>query len=112
MFADIADEIELHTGDRKEGVIYSSRSFATKFTGAAGAFVGGVVLDLIAFPRGARAGTVPEDIVWWLGLVEGPIVYTASMIGVLFYLRYEIDERRHAEIRAGLEQRAAGVTQG
>lgn len=34
MFADIADEHELETGARREGVIFSARSFVTKATGA------------------------------------------------------------------------------
>lgn len=106
MFADIADEVELESGGRREGVIFSSRAFATKLVGAAGALVGGVMIDLIQFPAGAVAGTVPAETIWWLGFLEGPCVYALSLSGVLFYLRYEIDAKRHAEIRALLEQRA------
>lgn len=109
MFADIADEVELQTGKRKEGVIYSLRSFANKLTGALGAIVGGKVIDLIAFPQGASVGTVPAETIWWLGFVEGPATSIISFIGILFYLRYRIDRRRHAEIRAELERR--GVIQ-
>ena len=109
MFADIADEVELESGGRREGVIFSSRSFATKLTGAAGALVGGTMLDLIAFPKGAVAGSVPAEIVWWLGFLEGPCVYALSLTGVLFYLRYRIDAKRHAEIRMLLDQRAAAT---
>ena len=87
-------------------MIFSSRAFATKLVGAAGALVGGVMIDLIQFPAGAVAGTVPAETIWWLGFLEGPCVYALSLSGVLFYLRYEIDAKRHAEIRALLEQRA------
>ena len=58
MFADIADEHELETGERREGVIYAARSFVIKATGAVGVILGGMLLDFIAFPRGAAAGTV------------------------------------------------------
>lgn len=112
MFADISDEVELESGGRREGVIFASRSFATKMTGAAGALVGGIVLDLIAFPKGARAGTVPPDTIWWLGMVEGPIVYATSLTGVLFYLRYRITRERHAQIRAELAARSAAASAG
>ncbi len=112
MFADIADEVELESGGRREGVIFSSRSFATKMTSAVGTMIGGVVLDLIAFPKGARAGTVPDETIWWLGLVEGPIVYAVSLSGVLFYLRYKITSTRHAEIRAKLAERNAAAGAG
>jgi len=104
MFADIADEVELESGARREGVIYAARSFAAKLTAAMGAILGGIVLDLIAFPRGATAGSVSADTLWWLGFMEGPATGILSLIGVLFYLRYRIDRARHAEIRAALNK--------
>jgi glycoside/pentoside/hexuronide:cation symporter, GPH family len=107
MFADISDEVELETGVRREGVIYASRSFASKVTSAMGAILGGIVLDVIAFPRGAVAGTVPADTLWWLGFMEGPATSLLSLAGVLFYLRYNIDRKRHAEIRTGIDARKA-----
>ena len=112
MFADISDEVELQTGVRREGVIYASRSFANKVTSAMGAFVGGIVLDVIAFPRGAALGSVPADTVWWLGFMEGPATSLISLTGVMFYLRYEIDRRRHAEIIAGINARRRGEAPG
>lgn len=105
MFADIADEVELDTGRRCEGVIYSARSFSGKATAALGAIVGGILLDVIAFPRGAVAGSVPGDTVWYLGFLEGPATSIISFCGVIFYLRYRIDRKRHAEIRAAIEAR-------
>ena len=105
MFADISDEVELQTGVRREGVIYASRSFANKVTSAMGAILGGIVLDIIAFPRGAAAGSVSPDTVWWLGFMEGPATSLLSLAGVLFYLRYEIDRKRHAQIRTGIAER-------
>jgi len=105
MFADISDEVELETGVRRAGVVYASRSFANKVTNAMGAILGGVVLDLIAFPSGATAGSVPAETVWWLGFTEGPATSMLSLTGVLLYLRYDIDRKRHAEIRAGIAAR-------
>jgi len=98
MFADIADEVDLETGHRREGVIYAARSFSNKAIGAFGAMIGGILLDLIAFPRGAQAGTVPDDVIWMLGFMEGPATSLLSALGVLFYLRYRIDRHRHKEI--------------
>jgi Na+/melibiose symporter-like transporter len=107
MFADIADEIELESGKRCEGVIYAARSFSSKATAALGAMVGGILLDVIAFPRGAVAGSVPADTVWYLGFLEGPATALLSACGVLFYLRYRIDRGRHAEIRRAIDARQA-----
>ncbi|MEM7097813.1 MAG: MFS transporter [Pseudomonadota bacterium] len=105
MFADISDEVELETGVRREGIIYASRSFANKVTSAMGAFLGGVALDVIAFPKAAAVGSVSADTIWWLGFLEGPATTLISLTGVLFYLRYQIDRDRHAEIRAAIAQR-------
>ena len=105
MFADIADEVELATGQRKEGIIYSLRSFANKFTAAMGAIVGGNLIDQIAFPKNASVGEVPADTIWWLGFFEGPATSVISFCGILFYLRYRIDRKRHAEIRAEIDRR-------
>lgn len=110
MFADISDEVELETGVRREGVIFASRSFANKVTNALGAVLGGVVLDLIAFPSGAVAGSVSADTIWWLGFTEGPATSLVALTGVLFYLRYDIDRKRHAEIRAGIAARERAQT--
>ena len=105
MFADIADEHELETGERREGIIYSSRSFTQKATGAIGVIIGGAIIDLIAFPAGAKSGTVDADTIWWLGFAEGPGTSIFTIIGVLFYMRYRIDRKRHQAIMVELEAR-------
>jgi Na+/melibiose symporter-like transporter len=105
MFADIADEHELETGERREGIIYSARSFTQKATGAVGVVIGGAIIDLIAFPSGARTGSVDADTIWWLGFAEGPGTSVFTIIGVLFYMRYRIDRNRHRDIMAQLELR-------
>ena len=67
-----------------------------------GAIAGGILLDVIEFPRGAVAGSVPADTVWYLGFLEGPATSVLSICGVLLYLRYSIDRKRHTEIRMEL----------
>jgi Na+/melibiose symporter-like transporter len=111
MFADIADEHELESGHRREGVIFSARSFVIKTTGALGIFIGGMILDLIAFPRGAAAGTVPADIIWNLGFIQGPATSIFTLIGLFLYLGYRLDRKRHAEIMAELEVRRRAAAQ-
>lgn len=105
MFADIADEHELESGERREGIIYSSRSFTQKATGAIGVIIGGVIIDLIAFPAGAKVGSVDHGTIWWLGFAEGPGTSVFTVIGVLFYMRYRINRHRHAEIMEALARK-------
>ncbi len=105
MFADIVDEHELDTGERREGIIYAARAFCLKATGAVGVMIGGLMLDLIAFPRGAPAGSVDPDTVWMLGFLQGPATSVFSLCGLLLYARYRLNRTRHAEILAELERR-------
>ncbi|MEK9871417.1 MAG: MFS transporter, partial [Gammaproteobacteria bacterium] len=105
MFADITDEHELETNERREGVIFSARSFATKATASLGLIFGGVLLDLIAFPRGALMGSIPAETVWQLGFIAGPATSVFTAIGLLFYMGYRIDRVRHQEILSSLAQR-------
>lgn len=110
MFADIADEHELEVGERREGVIFSARSFAVKVTASLGLIFGGILLDYIQFPRGASMGEVSSDIVWQLGFIVGPATSVFSVIGMFFYFSYAIDQKRHGEIIRELARRKSSKT--
>ena len=103
--ADIADEHELESGVRREGVLYSARAFSGKATAAIGTLFGGILLSAIEFPARATRGEVPEDVVWHLGMIAGPATSIFSLLAVGFYLMYCIDHVRHREIVRLLEER-------
>jgi len=105
MFADISDELELMTGKRQEGIIYSARAFALKAANALGTVVGGLALDAIAFPKKALPGSVDPDVIWNLGLVQGPLTSVVSFAGLLLYMRYRLSRGRHQEIVQALAER-------
>lgn len=105
MFADISDELELMTGERREGIIYSARAFALKAANALGTVTGGLALDFIAFPRQALPGTVDPEVIWNLGFVQGPATSLFTFSGLLLYLGYKLSRPRHAEIVSALESR-------
>jgi GPH family glycoside/pentoside/hexuronide:cation symporter len=106
MFADITDEHELETGERREGIIFAARAFAAKATAAIGVSIGGVILDVIEFPRGgAPLGTVQDEVIWKLGFAQGPATSVFTLCGLLLYLGYRLDRQRHAEILRELEAR-------
>lgn len=98
MFADITDEHELEVGERREGVIFAARAFALKATSSMGLIFGGVLLDLIQFPRGARLGEVATDTVWQLGVIAGPATSIFTFFGMALYMGYRIDRKRHEDI--------------
>ena len=105
MLADIADEHELDSGIRREGVIYAFRAFAGKATNAMGIAVGGVLLGAIEFPTQAVRGTIPDDMVWNLGFIAGPATSIFSLAALGFYLLYRIDRKRHEAILEALSSR-------
>ena len=98
MFADISDELELKTGERQEGVIYSARAFAGKAASALGTVIGGIALDFIAFPKNAVPGEVPADIIFNLGLFQGPLTSICNLVAVVLFLRYSLTRQKHREI--------------
>jgi glycoside/pentoside/hexuronide:cation symporter, GPH family len=88
MLADIVEHSQMSTGRREEGLFFASRSFAQKATSGVGAFIAGVALDLIAFPRGAAPGTVDPDTIWNLGFIDGPVLmlfYLMALLSIGFY---------------------------
>jgi len=108
--ADVADENELSTGRRQEGIFFSTSSFSTKFASGMGSFIAGVALDIISWPRGQgirTAADVPAETIVSLGLVYGPLVLAFSFLTMWCYSHYRLDRQRHAGILAELERRRA-----
>lgn len=111
--ADIADEAELRTGYRREGILFSASSFSGKFASGIGSAIAGVALDLIAWPRGhtiRTAADVAPDTIFHLGLVYGPVVAGFSIVTYWCYRHYDLDRAKHAVILQALERRREAAT--
>jgi Na+/melibiose symporter-like transporter len=106
MMADIADEHELDTGRRQEGIFFGALLFAVKATSGLGQFIAGWGLDLIEFPLRAEPGTVPTATTDALAILYGPGIAFIAVISVIVLSRYRITTARHAEIVAALARRA------
>jgi GPH family glycoside/pentoside/hexuronide:cation symporter len=78
MLADIVEHSEARTGRREEGLFFAARTFAAKATSGVGAFLAGIALDLIHFPRGAAPGEVAGGVIFNLGLIYGPMHYAGG----------------------------------
>ncbi len=104
--ADIADEHELNTGLRLEGIFYSARAFFSKAMNAVGHIVAGFALQYyILLPPKSVPGEVSVDIIFRLGVVDGPFAMIGGVIAGIVYLGYRIDKTAHAEIREQLKRR-------
>jgi Na+/melibiose symporter-like transporter len=103
--ADVADEHELLTGRRQEGVFYAARTFFSKMTTGIGTILAGAAMDVIHFPHGVKPGQVADAVLLKLGLIDGPIASVPALIAIFFYARYRISKHRHTEIQLELVER-------
>ena len=108
MMADVADEHDLATGVRQEGIFFGAIAFSSKATSGVGTLIGGVGLDLIAWPRGPEiqtAADVPPETIVNLGILYGPVVAAFAIVSVWCYSHYGITRERHAQILRDLNAR-------
>jgi GPH family glycoside/pentoside/hexuronide:cation symporter len=105
MIADIAEQNEIRTGRREEGLFFAARSFAAKATSGVGTFLAGVMLSLIAFPRDAEPGAVEPEIIFNLGFVYGPVLMVLYFISFAFITRYDISRSGHQSHLEALAER-------
>ncbi len=103
--ADIADEHELKTGRRQEGIFYSARTFFAKATNGVGHVVAGIALDIIEFPQGMAASQIHPDKIYALGIVDGPFAMIWGLIAAVIYGGYKIDKAYYERIRQGLKEK-------
>ena len=106
MMADVADEHELETGRRQEGIFFGALSFASKGAAGLGTLIGGLALDVIQFPIGAAPDGVDAGTVFHLGAVYGPMLGVFVVFTVYSLMHYRLTEGRHAQIKAALAARS------
>jgi glycoside/pentoside/hexuronide:cation symporter, GPH family len=108
MIADVADEHEVATGERKEGVFFAALAFALKVPTGLGNAIGGFLVAWVGIPALTQPGTVSADALFRLGLAAGPIVAASFLVPLWLFTRFELSRERHAELRRTLEGRGAG----
>jgi Na+/melibiose symporter-like transporter len=102
MIGDIADEVDLQSGKRQEGVLYSAVSFVQKVNTAIGSLTGGLTLWVLNI----TAETPTYDQAYSLFFVQGVIGPILLIIPVLFFYFYSLDKKRHTEILRQLKERS------
>lgn len=105
MLADVADEHEITTGRRQEGMFFGAISFSSKASAGLGHLFAGVLLDLIQFPADALPGSVPESMLTSLALVYGPAVFVLVLIACYAISRYSLTRDQLEEIQGQLRAR-------
>ena len=102
MIGDIADEVDLQSGRRQEGVLYSAVSFVQKVNTAIGSLTGGLTLWVLNI----TAETPTYDQAYSLFFVQGVIGPILLIIPILFFYFYSLDKKRHSEILRQLKERS------
>lgn len=105
LLADIADEQDLATGQRQEGVMFAAAFFAAKFISGFGYLVGGPFLDLIGLESGMQPGEAPASVIWGLGLIMGPGLALMLAIPAWVAFRVDLNKNNQLEIQRALRSR-------
>ena len=106
MMADVGDEIRLHQGRERIGLLYSVLSIAGKITAA---FAIGLSLPLLEYfgyvaKDGAHNAPGAITALQWL-FITGPILFV--MLGGVCVWGWRLDAARHADVRKQLDARDA-----
>ncbi len=106
--ADIADENELLTGRRQEGVFFGASAFANKCSAALGSLLAGQFLKWISWPtgEGVRGVTdIPHETVLQLAILSGPVTSLLAIPGILCLLGYRLNRQKLEAIQQQISAR-------
>ncbi len=106
MVADLAEDSEITTGRRSEGLFFAAQTFVLKSLVGVGTMAATLMLVLIGFPEKAEVGALPPELIRNLGLAYGLGLLLMYMTAIVFLTRYRIDETRHQENLNALKSRS------
>jgi len=112
IMADIADEHELKTGRRQEGVFFAAAAFAAKFVMGFGYMIGGPLLDIIGLETGIAPGEAPASALLGIGIVIGPVMAIFLLIPWWMVRKLDVSKERLAEVQSELNSRDAELSPG
>lgn len=111
------DEVELETGKRTEGIVFSMQNFVSKITGAIPSFIKGFVLKFLQFDENVphasnqtviNAQVAPRFLKYrWHMFILGPAIGSVFYILVILFLKD--DKERTAEVERLLQEKRNAV---
>jgi len=104
MLADCVEYGEWKTGNRAEGMVFSTNIFKTKVASAVGGAVGGYILSAV--------GYVPNQIqshstLIWIALIFTIIPGILCLLSLVPLAKYELTEKRYLEILQDMKKRSS-----
>lgn len=107
MLTDVVEDNEINTQRRSEGLYFAAMAFVSKATSGFGAFIGGQMLALVAFPVVKPGEMVDEQTLHNLAYVYMPAIVIMFSLGMYLMSRYEITRESHQANLRKLEEAAA-----
>jgi Na+/melibiose symporter-like transporter len=116
MVADVAEDSQLQTGRRNEGVIFAAMSFIAKAVSGVGAVIVGVILMIVHFPAKADPAHMDPAILRNMAIAYLVMLFSLYGISLLLLSFYRITRQSHqqtlerlAAIEAAVEHEAVGA---
>ena len=98
MVGDIADEVELQSNKRQEGILFATVGFMQKLNAGLGSFFAGQVLNFINFDRSNHT----SEQAYTLAFVQGPMTTVLMIVPFLIFLGYSLSQAKHKKIISSL----------
>ncbi len=109
MIMDIAEDSEVKTGRRSEGLLVSVDNVLKKTTAGAGVFFASLVLSAAGLSDQVRPGEVSTASLWTMGAVFVPAIVFIYGGAIAMLLIFRLDEGAHSDNLAILKERRQTV---
>lgn len=103
MLPDVADELQLSTGMRQEGILNSAMMLTQKVSFGLGSLIAGLFMEYADFEGVQSASEVTREMALKLGWLYGPGLMLFTFAGMLVYSRYRLSHKKYADIRQQLD---------
>jgi len=97
MLADIVEDVQSSGRLRHEGAVISAQTFVGKLSTAAGTWLAGIMLTVIAFPDSGSVADVSEQARFDLALGYLSILLVTLSVCLFFLFRYTLDRAQHQQ---------------
>jgi len=104
MVADVCDQDELETGQRREGMFTAVYWFMVKIGLSFSGLIGGILLTVTGFKQELALGQATETLLW-MRILDVSIPIVTSLIALVIISTIDDSEEKAHEVRKQLEER-------
>jgi Na+/melibiose symporter-like transporter len=95
MIADIVEDVQVKTGRRSEGLLFTADLLPTRIVGSISTLFPGLLLAWVAFPVHARPGPLALALMTRVAWVYLPATVLISLVSISIWSLYRIDQTSH-----------------